>query len=231
MLKNVKNTDLGCANAIEKGIAENFDGYSLNTDFIKDVIECYGYERTMFILANTIQAHKFDGRISQDNKDWARSFFAAGEEVHYDCIIENSLLINSITNKVRAMYKELEAEQENDENETKEAPKANSKFRLTNEALHGVDGRTVYRIEAVKSFGRVHAGDKGGFVEGLHNLSEQGDCWIYDNAVVCGGAYVKDNAVVCDVAAVYDNAHIGHNAQIKGGAIIKGDLYITELKA
>ena len=38
------------------------------------------------------------------------------------------------------------------------------KYRLTDDTIN-VDGRTLYRIEALKDFNNVKKGDKGGFVE------------------------------------------------------------------
>ena len=38
------------------------------------------------------------------------------------------------------------------------------KYRLTDETIN-VDGRILHRIEALKDFGNVKKGDKGGFVE------------------------------------------------------------------
>ena len=37
------------------------------------VLEKFGTERVQFILANTIQRKNYDGRISQDNKAWAKT--------------------------------------------------------------------------------------------------------------------------------------------------------------
>ena len=57
-----------CKEAIE--YAEN----RLDTEVaVKDVLEKFGAERVQFILANTIQHKNHDGRISQDNKAWAKT--------------------------------------------------------------------------------------------------------------------------------------------------------------
>ena len=40
---------------------------------VKDVLEKFGAERVQFILVNTIQHKNHDGRISQDNKAWAKT--------------------------------------------------------------------------------------------------------------------------------------------------------------
>ncbi len=42
------------------------------------------------------------------------------------------------------------------------------------------------RIMACKDFGDVKKGDIGGFVLYINNLSQEGDCWIYDDAIVVG---------------------------------------------
>ena len=48
------------------------------------------------------------------------------------------------------------------------------KYRLTEESVV-VNDKTLYRIEALKDFGDVHKGDKGGFVENETNLSKSRD--------------------------------------------------------
>ena len=54
----------------------------------------------------------------------------------------------------------------------------NKKYKLTNETIE-VDDKTLYRIEALKDFGDVRKGDKGGFVESVKNLSNNGDAWVW----------------------------------------------------
>lgn len=91
------------------------------------------------------------------------------------------------------------------------------KYKLTNEIIN-VDGYTFYRIEALRDFSDVKKGDKGGFIENEENLSQNGDCWVYNDAKVFDNAKVYDNAKVCDNALVYDNAEIHSNAQVLGYA-------------
>lgn len=68
------------------------------------------------------------------------------------------------------------------------------KYKLTDEAIT-YNGRTLYRIEALKDFGNVKKGDLGGFVE-WENLSQKGMCWIYEDAKVYENAYVFENAEI-----------------------------------
>ena len=81
------------------------------------------------------------------------------------------------------------------------------KYRLTDETIV-VDRRTLYRIEALKDFADVHKGDKGGYVEDEHNLSQSGNCWVYDNACVHDSAEVRNSACVYGSAKVYGSANI-----------------------
>ena len=69
------------------------------------------------------------------------------------------------------------------------------KYKLTEETIN-IYGITLYRIEALKDFGNVKKGEKGGFIENEDNQSQYRDCWIYDNAMVYGNALVRDNAEV-----------------------------------
>ena len=83
------------------------------------------------------------------------------------------------------------------------------------------DKEGLFRIKALKCFGGVMIGEIGGYVESENNLSQLGDCWIYDNAQVCG------DAIVCDYAKVYDNAQICGNAQIWGDAVVQGNAEVS----
>ena len=63
-----------CKEAIEQAISAHYAENRLDTEAaVKDVLEKFGTERVQFILANTIQRKNYDGRISQDNKAWAKT--------------------------------------------------------------------------------------------------------------------------------------------------------------
>ena len=69
---NIAN--IACRAAIEKAIAENFDGMRLRADAAEPVLSEFGSERVMFVLANTLQHKDWDGRFSRENKAWAAAF-------------------------------------------------------------------------------------------------------------------------------------------------------------
>ena len=62
-----------CREAIEAAVREHFDGMHLSHDAAKGVIETYGLDRVMLVLANTVQLQDWDGRYSRRNKEWAKS--------------------------------------------------------------------------------------------------------------------------------------------------------------
>lgn len=92
-------------------------------------------------------------------------------------------------------------------------------------------GNTVYRIRAIKNFGDVKAGDIGGFVASEANLSQEGNCWIYDDASVFENAKVSGNAkiydsIICENAEIKDSAIVTDTSLIKGNSLVKDDAFI-----
>jgi hypothetical protein len=103
-----------------------------------------------------------------------------------------------------------------------------NKYELTSESKN-VHGRTLYRIRALKDFGNVKQGDLGGWIEKESNLSQDGDCWVSDNARVSGKARVYGNAEVYGSAWVYGNARVYGNAEVYGNARVYGEAIATTL--
>jgi len=92
----------------------------------------------------------------------------------------------------------------------------------------------LYRIRALKDFGDVKAGDLGGYIESERNLSQEGDCWVYDearvydNAKVSGNARVYNDAKVFGNAQIYDNAGVFDDAEVYGNAKVYGKTEVSE---
>ena len=63
-----------CADAIDRTISVCFDGMHLRHDCCDAVMEEFGTERVLLVLANTLQIKNYDGRFHQDNRDWAQDF-------------------------------------------------------------------------------------------------------------------------------------------------------------
>lgn len=111
------------------------------------------------------------------------------------------------------------------------------KYELTYETMLYF-GRTLYRIKALKDFSDVKKSDLGGWIEGESNLSQKGNCWIYDNSKVFDDARVYGNARISYAAEVYDRAKVYGNAEvyddtcvydkaiISGNAVVYGNVDI-----
>ena len=89
------------------------------------------------------------------------------------------------------------------------------KYKLTDETITHC-GHTLYRIEAIRDFGYIKKGDKGGFVEKEENLSHDGECWIYDNAKVFGNAEVYGKSKIFGFSQVYGNSKVYGYSEVCG---------------
>ena len=94
------------------------------------------------------------------------------------------------------------------------------KYELIKESKTMFAEREIFRIRALKDFEDVKAGDVGGWVCSYNNLSQKGDCWIYDNAKCLDDARVYDNAVMCGNAVMFGNAKMFDNAKMSDSSII-----------
>lgn len=104
----------------------------------------------------------------------------------------------------------------------------------------------LHRIQALKPLhGRVGAGELGGFVQSEQNLSQEGACWIYDDAICCGEAVVEQDAelhdgavatghsVITGDACMYGHAWAGGNCRIQSGevkedAVVAGEAVVKK---
>ena len=65
--------NIACKEAIEQSIDQNYDGKRLAKGTADKVMQKFGPERVMYVLAYTIQQKGWDGRFHPYNKDWART--------------------------------------------------------------------------------------------------------------------------------------------------------------
>lgn len=102
------------------------------------------------------------------------------------------------------------------------------KYRLLEDDTITVCGRTLYRIEALMDFANVKKGDKGGYVESENNLSQEGNCWVYNKARVFEDAFVCGDAHVYGKARVLGNAWVSGKAHVLGNAWVSGHCQIID---
>ena len=103
-------TKVACKNAIEKAIAEKFDGYRLPKDTAEAVIQEYGSERVSYVLANSVMHKRQDGRFSPENKEWAKAIEPYAMVKNEDMVVDSHpAVLNGFINQTRR-YIEQEKE-------------------------------------------------------------------------------------------------------------------------
>lgn len=65
--------NIACKEAIEAAVSAHYSDNRLNPGGVKQVVDQFGYERTFYVLANTVKSKDWDARISRDNKEWAKN--------------------------------------------------------------------------------------------------------------------------------------------------------------
>ena len=96
-----------CARAIERAINENYHD-SILDDCAKPIIDRYGFDRVNFVLANTVQQNKEDGRFSEDNKKWARSIHIPRDDARWQFAVgSHPGLTNIFINNARKQWQSL----------------------------------------------------------------------------------------------------------------------------
>ncbi len=91
-----------CKDAIEKAIAEKFDGYTLPGDAAEGVIRQYGKERVEIVLATTITRLSHDERFSTNNKEWAESLVPSVDWKSVDyTVTSHPAVLDGFTNQAR----------------------------------------------------------------------------------------------------------------------------------
>ena len=64
--------NIACKEAIENSISRHYRNNTLDAKAVQNVVDQFGWARTSFVLVNTIRNKSWDGRISQENKQWAQ---------------------------------------------------------------------------------------------------------------------------------------------------------------
>ena len=101
--------NIACKEAIEEAVRSHFDGAYLDEDCLDDVLREFGYKRTAWVLANTVQQLDWDGRFSPRNKEWARRTYIPQDKQHNIAFIVTShpAVLDGVVNQYRKAYQAL----------------------------------------------------------------------------------------------------------------------------
>ena len=67
-----RQANIACRDAIDRAIREHYHDNILSRKAVQNVVGQYGFDRTLYVLAVTVMDKNWDGRISQNNKNWAK---------------------------------------------------------------------------------------------------------------------------------------------------------------
>ena len=111
--KESHKENVACKNAIEEAIRQGFDGMHLSADCAAGVIEQFGYHRTAYVLANSIQQEAWDGRFSHSNHQWAKGIFVPPDQNAYSnrnadfAADSHPAVLDGFVNQFRRAYQAL----------------------------------------------------------------------------------------------------------------------------
>ncbi len=118
MFRASHNANIACRDAVEKAIADNYNGSHLDVEATsRQLGEKFTPERLRYVLAATVQDKDWDGRYSHENKAWAKTVFVAdgttgwggNRNTEFALNKTHSVLVDAFVTHVR---KELAREQE-----------------------------------------------------------------------------------------------------------------------
>lgn len=90
-----KRANIDCRDAIERAIADHYQHNVLSPEGAREVVRSFGFERTMFVLANTINVKSWDDRFGGDNREWAKTIpiepdEGGGSDRRLDYVVDRS---------------------------------------------------------------------------------------------------------------------------------------------
>ena len=104
------NASMACKKAIEEAIAKDFDGFYLAKDCELPVIDKFGFERVVYVLAVTLCEKSHDERFSMSNRNWAKEYISrngseSAPEINtrnvYIVVNSHSTVLDGFVNRVR----------------------------------------------------------------------------------------------------------------------------------
>lgn len=103
-----RDENIRCRDFLDEQIAKRFDGMTLPSDCVENTVKEFGYDRTMWVIANTIQNRKGDGRFHSRNTEWAKRFNIPDTGRNYEFALNShSCLVDGAADDIRKMYAKL----------------------------------------------------------------------------------------------------------------------------
>lgn len=103
-----KKENIRCRDFLDDQISKRFDGMTLPSDCVENTVKEFGYDRTMWVIANTIQNRKGDGRFHRGNIEWASRFNIPDANGNYEFALRShSCIVDGAADDIQKMYAKL----------------------------------------------------------------------------------------------------------------------------
>lgn len=97
-----------CRDFLDEQVREKFDGFRLPDECAENAIKEFGYDRTMWVIADTINERHGDGRFTKENVKWAKSLNISQDRHNYEYALNShSCIVDGLASDVRKMYAAL----------------------------------------------------------------------------------------------------------------------------
>ncbi len=178
--KMERDTKVACKDAIERAIAEKFDGRRLPKETAGDVIREYGIERVRYVLSHTVAHKTQEQRISDENKEWAKETAPYSTWETNDMVVNfHPAVLNGFINQARRCIEReniLAAQTAGQEQPKENAAKTAVELSARNEEKEiGDGGNAVPDIDAAAVREKLENGEADKEVGAIENTLGHGD--------------------------------------------------------
>lgn len=101
----------------------------------------------------------------------------------------------------------------------------NKKYEILMDEANTIEwkGHILHRIRALRDFNDVREGDIGGYVEKEKNLSQCGNCWIYDEAKAMDNSRIYDDSIMYDNSEMHENSIMCDDSEMHNDSELHGN--------
>ena len=102
-----RKENIACARAIDKAIAEGYDGMHLREGIPAEIVQQFGMDRVAWVLAATLHEKEYDGRFTYGNKVWGEAQRISHDNQAYEyCCNAHPVLVNDLIDDFRKLQRE-----------------------------------------------------------------------------------------------------------------------------
>ena len=100
--------NIRCRNFLDDQVRHRYKNNTLPPECVENTVAKYGYDRTMWVIANTIVMRHGDAEFSDTNQKWAKGFNIQKSDTNYEFSLDSySCLVDKLADYMRKMYQSL----------------------------------------------------------------------------------------------------------------------------